>query len=214
MGDTGDLAIWESRFADMQDEQRALRAAGMWKSGRRTLLNALGIEHSETRLCDALKWALTPDGWHGAGVRPLRQFLLHIGLPSEELHNERLLEAQIEREEVRNFRQPDETRADIVIRLPGIPRTVLVEAKVFASEQPRQAERLANLWASEDQLLLVFLTRTGQLPATSAEGGPTWRPLAWSEVAQVLRSAGAGTASAGYEEFVETLEIFGGHRHG
>lgn len=213
MGHSYDLALWERRFEDMQGEHRALRAAGMWKSGRRTLLHALGIEHSETRLCDALKWALTPDGWHGAGVRPLRQFLLHIGLPSAELDDERLLEAQIEREEVKNFRQPDETRADLVIRLPGIPRTVLVEAKVFAPEQPRQAERLATLWGNEDPML-VFLTRTGDLPTTTSKVGPTWMPLAWSEVSQVLRSAGAGTASAGYNEFVETLEIFGGHRHG
>jgi len=156
---------------------------------------------------------LTPDGWHGAGVVPLRAFLARVGVPHEELDDQTLLGAQIVREESKNNREQDATRADIVIRLPRWSRTVVVEAKVNVVEQPRQAARLEELWASEDPLF-VFLSPSGNLPSTRAAGGGSWEAITWRDVAKILRQAAqSGAASPGYYELIETLEIFGGHRH-
>ena len=95
MTTTADLSDWARRFEVISAEHQRLRADGMWKSGSRTLLQAVGLQHHETSLCDALVWALTPDGWHGVGVRPLRGFLARVGVPPDALDDETLLEAEL-----------------------------------------------------------------------------------------------------------------------
>ena len=125
------VATWPTAFHAMESEQRDLRAAGLWRTGGRTLLRALGVHHSEVLMCRGLAWLLTPDGWHGLGIRVLCGLLARLDLPDDGAER-----AVVVTEEVRG-----DTRADIVVRFSTT--TLLIEAKIFAGEQEQQAYRLA-----------------------------------------------------------------------
>lgn len=201
-----DLTAAAIKLNQLREEQRELAERGLWRDGRRTLLNALSLQHHEVALCAALAWVLEPTGWQGTGPRTLRAFLRLLKVPEDQLGGD-LVGASIETEEER-----EGTRADLVIRLLS-GRTILVEAKVFADEQPHQADRLARLWEAED-LHLVFLTRYGFVPRTAVQSAGRWRPVTWLEVADALRTAavenGVATPRAGVMEFIETIDEFGG----
>ena len=105
----------------------------------------------------------------------------------------------------------DATRADIVIRFGDV--CVVIEAKIWAGEQPRQADRLAEGWA-EEVPALVFLTRSGAPPLTAVESRDSWRSIAWSQVATLIASAVAQRPNCepGVREYLRTLEHYGGSR--
>ena len=84
---------------------------------------------------------------------------------------------------------------------------MIIEAKVFAGEQPRQADRIFEYWASENPTL-VFLTRTGHLPYTATKSAGSWVACTWRDIAQLVRTTAAQTGlepSAGAREFIETI---------
>ncbi|KGN29735.1 hypothetical protein N802_11615 [Knoellia sinensis KCTC 19936] len=159
------------------------------------------------RLCAGLAWLLTPDGWHGLGTTLLRALLDELGFTA--LEEADVAGASVVTEE---WSTDNTTRADIVVRLPQSATTVLVEAKVWAGEQPNQCQRLAELWASESPTL-VFLTRTGSQPLTAREGDH-WIPLAWASVARLMHQVDAPSWSPGARELRETIEVYGGTAHG
>lgn len=199
------VPAWETAFEEAAAAQLALRASGQWRAGGKTLLHALGLHHSEVHLCAGLAWLLTPDGWHGLGSSFLAAFLTGLGV---EVDPGDLDRAVVVTEESRG-----DTRADVVVRLPS--RMVLVEAKVWAREQPTQCDRLANLWASEDPVL-VFLTRDGVVPFTAVESRDRWQRLTWYRVAQLLTGAVTAhrDAAAGVLDYLQTLQTYGGTPRG
>jgi hypothetical protein len=167
---------WSARLRSMSEEMNALRSAGHWLGGPRALLEALGRQHSEVDLTAALAWLLEPEGHHRLGDLLLHGLVHRLRLQVLALHPVRIV-----REETCN-----ETRADLLVRLPGA--TILIEAKVWADEQPDQCTRLASDWADESPTL-VYLTRDGKRPLTAGHGEKEWRTLCWADVALLIQQA-------------------------
>lgn len=197
--DVSRVDAWDGVLATMRAEMLDLRSRGRWRTGGLTLLRQLGLHHSELILCRGLGWLLTPDGWHGLGDAFLRRFVGELGLTPGPVDG-----ATVSLEETRGV-----TRADIVLRYPGA--CVLIEAKVFAGEQPGQADRLAREW-DEEKPHLVFLTREGRAPSTAEESAGRWSVLRWSDLAAMASTVvGEGaTASPGAFELIETWKNYGG----
>lgn len=198
-GDRGVIAGWEQSIDLMRREADSLRDQGRWRGGHRTLLHALGIQHREVFLTAGLAWLLDPDGWHGLGSRVLSGLLTQVGLPAAVSYPVSVA--------VEETRSGGETRADLVVRMPGV--TLLVEAKIYADEQPGQCDRLANKWM-EEQPELVFLTLDGRLPHTAFTSAGRWHRLAWPQVAAVIADAARSSDCApGVLDLLATIEIFG-----
>jgi hypothetical protein len=193
------LAGWEQSMDSMRRETACLRDQGLWRGGRRTLMHALGLQHHEVSLTAGLAWLLDPDGWHGLGSKVLSGLLVQLGLPP-------VIDYPV-RVAVEETRSAGETRADLVVRMPGV--TLLVESKVYADEQPGQCDRLADAWADEKPVL-VFLTTDGRLPYTSVTSAGLWHQLAWPQVAAVIADAARVPGCApGVLDLLATIEIFG-----
>lgn len=193
--------VQQSQLALMAAEVAALRSNGAWRSGRKTLLGVLGLHHNELVMCRCLAWLLTPDAWHGLGTSVLLRLLTYLDLDVEGAGN-----AVVAVEESRN-----DTRADIVIRFGSM--TVLLEAKVWAGEQPTQCDRLAQNWSDETPTL-VFLTRSGSEPQTAVQSREEWRCVAWSDVADLIEQAFGDRegVDVGALEYLRTLRTYGGSR--
>jgi hypothetical protein len=182
---------WESAFERLTDEWRQVE----WRSGGKTLMAALSRQYDEVALCRGLAWLLDPDGGHQMGRHPLHALLRDLDLPVVE---DAPVEIAVEEAHT-------DTRADVVLRVGG--QTVIIEAKVFAGEQPRQADRLSQQWAGTSTTL-VFLTRTGYLPYTARDSEGLWVTRAWRDVAALMRRVAdqAGLhPSAGAREYIETI---------
>ena len=193
------LANWEQSIDSMRREAASLRDQGRWRGGHRTLMRALGIQHSEVYLTAGLAWLLDPDGWHGLGSKVLSGLLVQLGLPPAIDYPVRVA--------VEETRSGGETRADLVVRMPGT--TLLIEAKVYADEQPGQCDRLADAWAAENPAL-VFLTLDGRSPRTAVTSAALWHQLAWPQVAAIIADAArASDCAPGVGELLATIEIFG-----
>lgn len=182
----------EALLQQLQEERNGLQRAGRWRSGPRTLLQAVGVHGLEVPLTSGLAWLLRPDGHHGLGDGLLRRLLERAGLPGEPGWP-----VTVVLEEVR-----DDTRADVVIRTQN--GCVLIEAKLGAPEQPRQCERLERLWADESPMC-VFLTRDGRPPTTATTA---WVALRWADVAGMLRASLPDQPGGGELDFLATLETF------
>jgi hypothetical protein len=197
-GDREVIGSWEQSIDSMRREADSLRDQGRWRGGYRTLMHALGIQHREVFLTAGLAWLLDPDGWHGLGSRVLSGLLGQLGLPPAVSYPVSVA--------VEETRSGGETRADLVVRMPGL--TLVIEAKVYAHEQPGQCDRLADAWAAEKPTL-VFLTLDGRLPGTASTSAALWRRLAWSQVAAVIADAARPSDCApGVLELLATIEIF------
>jgi hypothetical protein len=193
------LAGWQQSIDSMRREAAALRDQGRWRGGHRTLMHALGFQHREVYLTAGLAWLLDPDGWHGLGSKVLSGLLVQLGLlPAIDYP------VSVAVEETRSG---GETRADLVVRMPGL--TLLIEAKVYADEQPGQCDRLAEAWADENPTL-VFLTLDGRLSYTAVSSAGLWHQLAWLQVAAVIADAArASDCAPGVLDLLATIEIFG-----
>ena len=193
------VETWETRIAEMHSETAQLRKDGLWRSGGRTLLHELGLHHSEVTLCRGIAWLLKPEGWHGLGSRVLTGLLDALDVTTDGAER-----ASVVVEEIQG-----ETRADLIVRLPTV--TVLIEAKVLAPEGQDQCDRLAEAWADEAPTL-VFLTRYGTSPVTSASSQGQWHTLSWPEFAAIARRSveEAVSPSPGALELIETIERYGG----
>ncbi|WP_440220166.1 PD-(D/E)XK nuclease family protein [Dietzia sp. MNB45] len=182
-------------MAELTRQQKNERA---WRSGHRTLMRELGLDHLEVYMCRGLAWLLTPDGWHGLGSEYLSAFLELLALPVEGAE-----QASVTTEETRG-----DTRADIVVRTPAA--TVLIEAKISAPEGARQADRLAEGWSPESASL-VFLTSDGGIPVTAVDSVDQWTTLRWQNLGAIGRDlmnrVGPETIAPGARDLIETLEM-------
>lgn len=190
---------WEASAATLAKEEAALTAGGRWRGGPRTLMAALRLQYRELPLTAGLAWLLRPDGHHGLGTLALDALLRHLGLPACEAPNRVRVALEDHRED---------TRADLVVY--GSDFTIVVEAKIFALEQPRQLERLESLWEHDPGATFIFLTRGERPPTTARAGGAQWHALTWTDVASIVqRATDVSTGAApGVEEFRATLEEY------
>lgn len=194
-----EAAAWHAQLEHMRAEMTDLRERGLWRSGGRTLLRALWLQHDEVILCRGLAWLLQTDGWHGLGPSYLRRLLDHLGIEHDELS-----QVEVVTEEARG-----DTRADIVVRFGQ--STLLVEAKVWAGEQHQQADRLADGWQDENPYL-VFLTRDGRPPTSAINSAGSWHGISWAELAVLLEEAVGERpdCAPGVREYLQTLITYGG----
>lgn len=194
-----EVPAWQIRLAIMREEMQHLRSQGLWRTGGLTLLHELGLHRNEVVLCRGLGWLLAPDGWHGLGDGLIRALACALDLPTQSVD-----QATVSLEEARGV-----TRADVVVRFPGA--CVLIEAKVMAMEQDKQADRLARGWADESPHL-VFLTREGREPLSAVETAGQWSCLRWSELASMASDliAAGMPASPGARDLIATWKHYGG----
>ena len=204
-GAVTEAARWRERLESMRQEQARLKAAGAWTTGPATLMGALWLQNSEVVLTRALAWLLRPDGRHGLGSASLDGLAAHLGLVAPGS------DARVVTEESRELTgsdgSPALTRADLVVY--AREWTLVVEAKVFAPEQPDQLDRLHSLWADEVNPCFVYLTRGERTPLTARTSAGCWRGMSWWHVAGVLRTATEGrSVNPGVQDFVHTLEAY------
>ncbi|MER6590367.1 PD-(D/E)XK nuclease family protein [Micromonospora purpureochromogenes] len=206
--ESGDsMEAWEAAMVALSAEAAEIKAAGGWRRGPRTVIQALGLEQSELKLVRLLGWLLTPDGHHGLGNAVVAALLKRLDVPYSASG-----EVDVRLEETR-FDAVDGTltRADLVLRAGQ--RSVLIEAKVRASEQPEQCDRLAQLWRDE-RPTLVFLTPRGDLPRTARCPDYSWIPLSWSDLAEIIAGAvprdgqSRSSTAPGVSDYVQTLALF------
>lgn len=193
---------WLDEIAILTRLEEQLRSQGTWISGPRDLMGVLEIAFDEVRHCRVLRWLLDPSGGHGMGDGFLRGFASDISKrASVDLDiSPSFKGVSVVVEEARGA-----TRADIVVRTDAW--ALLVEAKIFAGEQPNQGTRLETLWSAEEPLL-VFLTRSGRPMKTGSE---RWMTYTWRDVARCLRRSLDATDSNSFStvrEYLKTLEAY------
>lgn len=157
-----------------------LVSEGRWAAGPATLFAVLGLQHQELANCRVLAWLLDPLAPHGLGATALRSLLRHLDHVAEEppfSNVDGLERTAIVLEEARG-----RTRADVVLYGPSW--TIVIEAKMGATEQPEQGRRLADAWPDA---IYVFLTKRGKPMVTT--GGSTWIPLTWTTVFSLVGAA-------------------------
>ncbi|WP_187770101.1 MULTISPECIES: hypothetical protein [Aeromicrobium] len=88
--------------------------------------------------------------------------------------------------------------------------TIVVEAKTFAPEQPRQLERLHDEWSEDPSPSFVFLTRGRREAMTAAHTASHWTALTWSDVGRIARTAIGvdSTVAPGVLDYLATLEAY------
>lgn len=195
------IAGWCEDVEELAALEDALRSQGRWISGPADLMGVLEVAFDEVRHCRVLRWLLDPSGGHGMGQRFLREFATDIGRRTSVAMEVDALEGVV----VGVEEAKDGTRADVVLRTNSW--ALLVEAKIFAGEQPNQGVRLESLWAQEEPVL-VFLTKSGRGMQT---GTDRWINYRWRDVAACLRRSLEGAEATGFgtvREYLKTLEAY------
>jgi hypothetical protein len=172
-----DLEFEHTRLEALRRLEEQLVAAGQWAAGPATMFAALGLTGQELANCRFLGWLLDPLAPHGLGTRLLQRLLTHL---NNLIGEDRLPTASttarttVVLEDARTG-----TRADLV--LYGVGWTVVIEAKLGASEQPEQGMRLAREWPDATY---VFLTRRGRPMETA--GDHDWTATTWTAIRQLV----------------------------
>lgn len=201
------VGAWRAHLGELTKTEQALRAAGRWRSGPKRLMDVLQVAWLEVPHCRVLAWLCDPNAHHGLGHGFVGRFLraaagVELGVDDR---------VEVRREEMRMV-DGCRTFADIVIRTPST--TVVVEAKIFAGEQPRQGFRLHSGWVDDAaDVQYVFLTPDRRLPATAGGSDQDWTAFSWRELtellAEALRESEGPANSAGrgaVAEYLKTLE--------
>ncbi|MGY1669769.1 PD-(D/E)XK nuclease family protein [Geodermatophilus sp. SYSU D00710] len=197
--DLAEVTRWQARLADLRATHRTLLSTGRWRGGPRTLLAALNVHYRELPMTAGLAWLLRPDGHHGLGDTVVRGLLDYVGIEAQEPGVGLRIEVEDPRED---------TIADLV--LYGAGWTVVVEAKTFAVEQPRQLDRLYQHWQDEPDPRFVFLTRGQRAQITARHSRGHWHGLTWQQVANRIRTAADTTTGVapGVHDYLGTLEAY------
>ena len=194
--DRSALDRWKQQMDGMRAARDDLIRLGRWVGGPRTLMAALGADGLELKLTAGLAWLLRPDGHHRLGQSVLDGFLGFVDLPPAD-------DPTLVRVVVEDTRK--DTRADLVVYSPAW--TLVVEAKVFATEGKRQLARLHELWGDDPNPTFIFLTRRRTL-AISAEGSlDAWHNLTWLDIAGIADIA-AVNAAPGVLDYIATLKEY------
>ena len=182
----------------MRDEMLSLRNQGKWAQGPHDLLSIVGLNRWELAHSAALAWLCTPDAAHGLGSAFLEALVAFTGDP---VPMTGIVEARTEVSRA-------EARADVIVE--GPEWALVIEVKVDATEQLRQAQRLFNDWNEDGDVRFIFLTRRGTPPLSVDVGTPSaWTPVSWRAVRSILDSLAtetAGSAQPALREYLQTLK--------
>jgi hypothetical protein len=181
MSTTRDLEItnWKNIFNQLQQLQAEITRRGQWPlTGPFDLLTIGRVERKETVHTAIIAWLLNPTASHGLGFGFLNHLLNKLDLPDCIDHPS---EIKVVTEDFRQSR-----RADIVVYCPN--QTLLIEAKIDASESENQCDDLFHLWSKEPGATFLFLTPTGRRPR-SATGAAleAFRPLSFRDIRDILQ---------------------------
>jgi hypothetical protein len=179
---------WASRFQTLQARELDLRRAGLWTRGRADFLGVMWMQRAEIRHSRLIAWILDPLGRHGMGSSVLGG-LLERCFPGEDFGA--LEVARPECEVVRGA-----YRADVVVWLSA--RTLIIENKVDAPEDPGQCDGMCREFADEPDPHYVFLTPQGRSPENSVGlGRELFRPLSYRDLRGILKSSLTRVGRAG-----------------
>ena len=197
---------WAVRFEAMAAQQAALQMDGRWVRGHGDLLWALGLDRSELIHSKALCWLLDPVGAHGLGGALLARLLDHLDMavPADR----ELVRARLRRE----VPHP-QGRADLLIDLPAA--RIVVENKIDAGEQPKQALRMVEAFDTENTAF-VYLTLHGTAPTTAHGVEERWTSLSYRTLAGWLEDLSASdtdTAALAARTYLQTIERIAGGTH-
>lgn len=187
-------------MAAMRARMGDLARRGRWASGPHDLLSVVGLNRWELAHSAALAWLCSPQASHGLGSAFLDALIGFTGEPLD-TSGPVLCRTEVAR---------SNSRADVVVEGPGW--VLVIEVKVDAGEQPRQAQRLYEDWNDDGEARFLYLTRHGMPPATAESASLNeWTSMPWRTVRSLLarlapcRQATAHGRSA-MNEYQRTLE--------
>ena len=181
------LSDWRGAIHRMQSQHDRLVASGRWVTGPSDFLGIISLARHENTHSRVLKWLLTPTARHGLGCSLAGRFVEHcVGKPP----GKPLAVKEVTFSEWRHGRE-----ADLVVRGDGF--TLIIENKVDAGEQPRQADDLYANFKSEPAPLFLFLTPDGREPltATKPDAQRAFRCISWPSVRTMIEAALAESLS-------------------
>lgn len=194
VADTGDLRALEDRV------------------GRFNVFDVLKIKRTEIRHSNFLAWLLDPSASHDQGDAFLKPILMALLQAATEFgivapHVVEAYTADLSRATVERERE----RIDLLLRVPSLRLTVVIENKIDSGEHSNQLARYETAAAAQfpgDRRLHVFLTTHGDHAEEDEEahGPATWVPFSYKQVMDCLRRAWGemdGQAAASVRVFVE-----------
>lgn len=182
------LSDWRRAISDMQSQHDRLVADGRWVTGPSDFMAIINHARHENTHSRVLKWLLTPTARHGLGCSLAERFVEHC---ARKLPRKPLVVKEVTFSEWRHGRE-----ADLVVRGEGL--TLIIENKVDAVEQPRQADDLYANFKNEIAPLFLFLTPDGREPltATDPDARRAFRCISWPSVRTMIETALAESPSA------------------
>ena len=134
------------------------------------VFSALNICSDEVRLHSRLlATLLNPKANHGLGNKFLKLFLIALGLPEDYITH---CKEQIVERPIGEVTEATGGRIDIILEDRG--HAVIIENKIYASDQPNQLLRYYNYGLKtfgENNFKLVYLTLHGSEPSPDSLGG-------------------------------------------
>ena len=186
--ETADVAQWQRDVDRLVDEERELKAQGVWVRGRDDFFGVLGIERKEIRHSAMIAWLLDPCAPHGLGVRFLAKVM---GSAFGDEASSAYLPSAIARCEA----MADLGRVDIVVEGPDL--FLVIENKVDSLEGDEQCNSYYRHFRERTGAQFLFLTPKG-VPPTSAtqEAAKAFRSMSYRQLRQALAGALAETVPA------------------
>ena len=134
------------------------------------VFSALNMCSDEVRLHSRLlATLLNPEANHGLGNEFLKLFLIALGLPEDYITH---CKEQIVERTIGEVTEATGGRIDIILEDRG--HAVIIENKIYASDQPNQLLRYYNYGLKtfgENNFKLVYLTLNGSEPSSDSLGG-------------------------------------------
>lgn len=146
---------WAPRLESMREQMNDLARRGRWASGPHDLLSVVGLNRWELAHSAALAWLCNPHASHGLGSAFLEGLVAQTG-EAVDVSGPVVCRTEVARAD---------SRADVVVEGPGW--VLVIEVKVDAGEQPRQAQRIYEDWNKDRGARFIFLTRHDLPPATA-----------------------------------------------
>jgi hypothetical protein len=165
---------WSADLEAFEAEERRLRVAGRWLTGRSDWLGILARERHEMTHSRLLGWLCDPSGQQGLGTTFLQAFLELVESPYP---SDPSATVSLELDGSTGL-----TRADVVIDTPR--GRVVIENKIDAAESPKQCFKLAQ--DHPELAHLVLLSPGLDSPLTAGPSLPRWKAVKWRQVGRAL----------------------------